>query len=421
MPDTVINQIVNDRWRGFDFSGRVWANTSTLAKNAYDIVARGIMTGASVQTMAQQLSDTMQSGLYNSVRLVRTETNRVHNAAELAAYEEEGVECYSFLATLDGRTCEECGALDGKIFPVSEAKVGVNYPPLHPNDRCTTVTAMSNEELSNLQRRARDPKTGESKLVPASMTYEEWKAENIDSETGKLKRTSSKSFHSAEDKSQFERYKTVLKENAPQTLDDFLKIKYNNIEKWRSLKYQYRTVNRYEVDGNVSINDILKLDNVAYYTKRHGFDYTNAVGNMRKNIKNLRKSGNAAAMNFNEKIYFSHSGVGTSETEEYRAYKGEYELIGLRQHRQFIVKDLGDNIPREYDTEAKFLEFVASQKHPEDTFEITILSEKHICESCQGVVKQFKNTFPNATVNVVSGKRKYNGKEDGTNTWKYRK
>lgn len=139
------------------------------------------------------------------------------------------------------RTCEECGALDGKIFPVTEAKVGVNYPPLHPNDRCTTVTAMSNEELSNLQRRARDPDTGETKLVPASMTYEEWKAENIDPETDKLKKTGGKSFHSAEDKSQFERYKAVLKENAPQTLDDFLKIKYNNFG------------NQYKIDsGNFS-------------------------------------------------------------------------------------------------------------------------------------------------------------------------
>lgn len=127
---------------------------------------------------------------------------------------------------------------------------------------------MSNEELSNLQRRARDPDTGETKLVPASMTYEEWKAENIDPETDKLKKTGSKSFHSAEDKSQFERYKTVLRENAPQTLDDFLKIKYNNSEEWSTLKRQYRFVNQYKIDsGNFSTDEILQFDKKSFMRK----------------------------------------------------------------------------------------------------------------------------------------------------------
>lgn len=83
------------------------------------------------------------------MRLIRTETNRVHNAAEKAAYEEEGITEYRFLATLDGRTCDVCGALDGKTFPVSEAKEGINYPPLHPNDRCTTTAVIEDKTEPN--------------------------------------------------------------------------------------------------------------------------------------------------------------------------------------------------------------------------------------------------------------------------------
>lgn len=176
LPKGAVNAIVNDRWKGANFSDRIWQNTSALANSAYGIVARGIMTGAGPQVMARQLADAMQSGMYSSMRLIRTETNRVHNAAEKAAYEEEGITEYRFLATLDGRTCDVCGALDGKTFPVSEAKEGINYPPLHPNDRCTTVAARTDQELAALKRRARDPETGETKLVPASMTYEEWLA-----------------------------------------------------------------------------------------------------------------------------------------------------------------------------------------------------------------------------------------------------
>lgn len=182
LPQKTINGIINDKWKGANFSQRVWANTSQTAKNAYDIVTRGIMTGANVRTMAQQLSETMQAGMYASMRLIRTETNRVHNAAEREAYKEEKIENYRFLATLDGRTCEQCGRLDGKTFPVEDAKEGVNFPPLHPNDRCTTVQAIDEETVKNLKRRARDPKTGKTVTVPGDTTWEEWLADNVNTE-----------------------------------------------------------------------------------------------------------------------------------------------------------------------------------------------------------------------------------------------
>lgn len=176
LPKGAVNTIVNDRWKGANFSDRIWQNTSALANSAYGIVARGIMTGAGPQVMARQLAEAMQSGMYNSMRLIRTETNRVHNAAEKAAYEEEGITEYRFLATLDGRTCDVCGALDGKTFPVSEAREGVNYPPLHPNDRCTTTAVIEGQNRAELKRRALDPETGKTVLIPAETTYEEWLA-----------------------------------------------------------------------------------------------------------------------------------------------------------------------------------------------------------------------------------------------------
>ena len=37
------------------------------------------------------------------------------------------------------------------------------------------------------------------------------------------------------------------------------------------------------------------------------------------------------------------------------------------------------------------------------------------------LVEQFRKKFPNATVNIVSGKRGYNGDEKGLHTWKHRK
>ena len=229
---------------------------------------------------------------------------------------------------------------------------------------------------------------------------------------------------SREDKEQFERYQEVLREKSPKSLADFYKIKYNEPEKWNTLKRQYRIVNRYEIDGNVPIDKILELDQAAFYTKKTGFDFSSLTGKEKKKFRNdLNNCGNVAAMSFDNQVYFSHSRFGLPGTEEISLYNGEYPTVGLKpeEERRFSVLDLGDRIPREYDTEAKLLEFVADKKKEGDHFSITILSEKHICESCQGVVRQFKKQFPNAKVNIVSGKKGYNKSENGLKTWKHRK
>ena len=50
-----------------------------------------------------------------------------------------GVEKYKILSAHDGRTCDKCADLDGKIFPIDKAEIGVNYIPLHVQDRCTIL------------------------------------------------------------------------------------------------------------------------------------------------------------------------------------------------------------------------------------------------------------------------------------------
>ena len=127
-------------------------------------------------------------------------------------------------------------------------------------------------------------------------------------------------------------------------------------------------------------------------------------------------------MKFENSIYFSHSSIDDLDKSVLNeVYNGEYPIVKISDNRRFEVQNLGDSIPRQYDTEAKFLEYVAARKSPNDKFTVTILSEKHICASCENVVKQFKKVFPKATVNIISGKTGYNDNPNGTKTWKYRK
>lgn len=397
-----VNTIVNDRWKGANFSDRIWQNTSALANSAYGIVARGIMTGAGPQVMARQLADAMQSGMYSSMRLIRTETNRVHNAAEKAAYEEEGITEYRFLATLDGRTCDVCGALDGKTFPVSEAKEGINYPPLHPNDRCTTTAVIEGQNRAELKRRALDLETGKTVLIPAETTYEEWLADNINPLTGKLKYYPPKTLTqvSSYNRDQFERYSAVLKENVPDSLDEFLKIKYNDSEKWKTLKRQYRFVNQYKIDsGNFSTDEILRFDKKVIYEKRLQF------------TSKYKKSGNIAGAYIDDDVdnmYYAHSMI--SEISEAKGYKGTNEVVLLKENRRFtyinVLKENGEIRDKTYhDTEAKLFEHFADLYEEKPFKKICMLSERGMCDSCKGVMQQFKDLHPDVEINVVSNKR----------------
>ena len=219
----------------------------------------------------------------------------------------------------------------------------------------------------------------------------------------------------------FEQYRQVLGDAAPDSLDIFEDVRYNDSEAWEKLKYRYRTVNRYEVDGKVSAEKIVELDNAAWLTKQTGFDYSAYTGQDKGKVKKLSRSGNAAVMEFDGELYFSHSKMEDGADLCSRAYSGKLHAVGLPRDNYYQVLDLGDEIDRRYDTEAKFLEFVSKKKDPKDTFELNILSEKHICKSCEGVVEQFKKRYPNATVNIISGKRGYNGDPKGGKTWTYRK
>lgn len=95
--------------------------------------------------------------------------------SDIERYEMDGVEKYEILSALDDKTCEICGELDGKIFLVENAVIGLNFPPFHAGYRCTTVPHYDDTPTEGLTRVARDPETGKTIEVPGDMTYKEYK------------------------------------------------------------------------------------------------------------------------------------------------------------------------------------------------------------------------------------------------------
>ena len=166
-----IERILSYPWSGSNYSDRIWDNKKQLSKTIKNEITQMVIGGEASNKVAARVSEKMNASYKNAVRLVQTEHSYCMNEASKYTYEDLNIEKYEFLATLDSRTCNDCAKLDGKVFNTKDAITGLNYPPMHPNDRCTTVPYYEDDEDDT--RFARD-KDGKRIEVPANMTYEEW-------------------------------------------------------------------------------------------------------------------------------------------------------------------------------------------------------------------------------------------------------
>lgn len=238
----MLNQMLAMEWAGANYSSRIWGNTEALAKDLKEQLVLGYLTGKPEADMAAEIANKFGVANYKARRLVRTESNFQASMADLASYEESEVENYIIVAILDLKTSEICQEMDGKSFPVKDAKVGVNINPFHPFCRTTTVADLS-KWFPNPERRVRDPVTGKVKTISAKTTYKEWYQQNV--ANNPKAQTAEKAVKNwSADTKQYEAYKKLIeKKHIEKTLADFQEMKYTKPEFYDMLKTDYRRRN----------------------------------------------------------------------------------------------------------------------------------------------------------------------------------
>lgn len=184
LPESEIKHLQSFSWvgDGSTYSTNIWKNTGKLTSSIKDELLMSLMTGRDTRETAQAIAERFNVGQNDARRLVRTESAFFHNQMELLSYEEADIEKYIFVAVLDKRTSRICQEHDNQIYDRDKATPGVNYPPMHPWCRSTTVGYDEDVDYSKLKRRARNPETGKTELVPADMTYKEWYSKYVDDE-----------------------------------------------------------------------------------------------------------------------------------------------------------------------------------------------------------------------------------------------
>lgn len=200
-----IDKVLSKPWApdGKNFSARIWGDRDKLLAELQTVLTQDLIRGEPSDKVISDFAARMSVSKHAAERLILTEAAYFSGQSRMDGYKEQGIKSYRFVATLDSRTSKECRDMDGEIIPLSEAKPGVNYPPLHAYCRSTTIPVFddyeNNEEEPNPDRRvttenkpkpepgerAARGKDGKTYNVTADMSYKEWAAEHAPKDTTK--------------------------------------------------------------------------------------------------------------------------------------------------------------------------------------------------------------------------------------------
>ncbi|WP_164968283.1 minor capsid protein [Clostridium tetani] len=388
---STIDKVIKEPWYGDNYSNRIWNNKDKLIMELQTNLTQAFIRGDPIDKTSKIIAERMNVAKNRARTLVNTESSYITSKATFDSYNKSGVvKQYEILATLDLRTSRICREMDGKVFKIPEKEIGVNAPPFHPNCRTTIVPYF--DDAIDEERIARDSE-GKTYYVDGDMNYEQWHNKYVKGNP-KEEIAEKKLQNRYSDKKLFDEYKNVLKDMIPKSFDKFQELKYNNIDEWNEVKNNFKIVNSYKVDfGEVNPKKIIELHKLAFETKRNKF------------TGKYKKEGNIAVVQYDNTIKYAHSKIQKSTNKGYEKFKGDKnELILLKDKESRVFKTkVVDGYDRFLDTEAKIFEYLDSKA--KGVKEITLLSEKDMCESCRGVAKQFIDKYKNVKVNVASGKK----------------
>lgn len=154
--DKKLYKILEQPWSGANYSANIWNNRDKLAGIAQNEITKGIYQGKSAKKISKNISERLDASMKDIERVVRTESKHARNEASAQAYIDMGYEWYMFSSHTEGkssnRTCERCKKINEEKYRFDKRVVGENFPPLHPNCRCTIIPIMNDEMVEKSRK-----------------------------------------------------------------------------------------------------------------------------------------------------------------------------------------------------------------------------------------------------------------------------
>lgn len=138
-----LQSIVNSSFLTATWSERLWNNQEALRLELNRLLNNNIVMGRGARVQARELRKTFDVSIYNSERLLITETARVQTDVFLDSMKQMRFKKYTYIA--EPTACPICAALDGRVFDIKDAQIGVNIPPIHGYCMCATSNVYEEE------------------------------------------------------------------------------------------------------------------------------------------------------------------------------------------------------------------------------------------------------------------------------------
>ena len=164
-----LDKIINKTISGKNYSDRIWDNKEELAKIVKADVKKFLNGEIDVNSISKKIKERYNTNAYVSKRLVTTEVARVMEESNNLWEKQNNIKYVMYSATLDSKTCKDCGEHDGEVFEVDKKPIKL---PKHPLCRCTYIDLPSKEWRPKTRL---DNKTKENINYK---TYKEWLNDN---------------------------------------------------------------------------------------------------------------------------------------------------------------------------------------------------------------------------------------------------
>jgi SPP1 gp7 family putative phage head morphogenesis protein len=141
LDNNAVRQVLESIWTndGKNWSQRIWDNLALLQESLEEGLVECVAVGKKTSDLKALLQDRFSVSYTRADTLVRTELAHIQTEAAKQRYNDYGIEQVEIWADPDERTCEICGKLHKKKYPV-----GAHVPiPAHPRCRCCIVPVVN--------------------------------------------------------------------------------------------------------------------------------------------------------------------------------------------------------------------------------------------------------------------------------------
>lgn len=136
--DLELEKLKTQKWGVDDKNWEQRLNNNLMLLEAKTIldIKHAIATREPLPTVLEKVDKRFDSFEKTLTTLAITECAVAITMGRRMIFKALNLNSYRYYARQDERTCEICGDLHGRIFPLSQLEVGVNAPSMHPRCRC---------------------------------------------------------------------------------------------------------------------------------------------------------------------------------------------------------------------------------------------------------------------------------------------